>query len=114
MTCLAKKTGRPLSVYLSKAEAQEAARHVKKTYGHSLTAYRCDSCGQWHLSPKERQTPSQPCPHCRGSDGKAKAAYRTEMDARQRAKILAKEQGVNLTVYACEFGQGWHLTKLRD
>ncbi len=110
--CKAKKTGRPLMEYDSKAEAQSAANYANKTYRDTnLLPYKCEQCGLWHLSPANRQTPSQACPVCRGSDGKPKAAYTSKKDAYQRASILRKEQGVTLKVYECEHGNGWHLTK---
>lgn len=111
-TCKARKTGRPLSEYDSRKEAQKAASYASKNFrGPQMVPYKCDSCGFWHLSPEDRQTPSTTCTHCRGSDGKLKEAYPTEGHAQQRAALLKKEQGVRLKVYECGYGSGWHLTK---
>ncbi|MEA3287157.1 MAG: hypothetical protein U9Q77_07255 [Candidatus Marinimicrobia bacterium] len=111
-TCKAGKTGRPLMEYDTKAEAKTAARHANKNYaGNDLIPYKCNQCGFWHLSPTDRQTPSETCPVCRGADGKPKEAYTSERDALRRAGHLRKEQGVKLSVYKCEHGHGWHLTK---
>ena len=111
-TCKTSKTGRPLSEYDSKAEAKTAAAYANKNFQNSdVTPYKCSVCGFWHLSPVERQTPSDTCTICRGSDGNLKEAYPTERDALRRAGLLRKEQGVKLNVYVCEHGNGWHLTK---
>ena len=110
-TCVGKKTGKPLTEYDSEHEAREGAEYANRTYGQSLVPYPCDQCGLWHLSPSNRQTPSQTCAFCTGSDGKPKESYRSADEAQRRAGILRQEQGVTLQVYACEHGNGWHLTR---
>ena len=110
-TCVGKKTGKPLTEYDSEAEAQEGADYANANYGRQLTPYQCDRCSKWHLSPKERQTPSSKCPVFTGSDGKPKDAYQSRRDAERRAAILRKEQKAVLQVYECEHGKGWHLTR---
>ena len=113
--CKSKRSGRPLSSYFSKADAQEAADYGRKNYRSAkLKPYKCDRCGSWHLAPQDRHTPSETCTVCRGSDGKLKESYPTPEIAQRRAKILRREQGVELTVYECEHGKGWHLTKLNS
>ena len=110
-TCFGTKSGKPLTEYDSQQEAQEGANYANKTYGQNLVPYQCDTCGLWHLALGNRQTPSKPCPHCTGTDGQLKEAYQSQKDAQKRANIIRKEQGVVLSVYACEHGNGWHLTK---
>lgn len=111
-SCNARKTGRPLTEYDSKSEAKSAARYANQTYsGDKLIPYKCNKCGFWHLSPADRQTPSEACNRCRGADGTLKESYPTERDALRRAGLLRKEQGVKLSIYECEHGNGWHLTK---
>jgi hypothetical protein len=111
-SCTSGKTGHPLTEYDSKTEAKSGARYANQNYsGNNLVPYKCDRCGFWHLTPTERQTPSETCSVCRGADGKQKEAYQSKDDAEQRATLLRKEQGVSLTVYKCEHGNGWHLTK---
>ena len=111
-TCTTRKTGRPLSEYDTKAEAQSAANYANKNFQNtSMIPYKCNVCGFWHLTPDERQTPSETCPKCKGSDGQLKEAYKTKADAEKRAQLLRKDQGLVLTVYKCEHGYGWHLTK---
>lgn len=105
-TCVGRLTGRPLTEYDSEAEALQAASGQARR----LVPYRCQTCGQWHLAPAERHTPSVPCPVCIGADGAPKAAYASERAARRRAAILGREQDARLRVYPCEHGQGWHLT----
>jgi hypothetical protein len=111
VTCVGKKTGKPLTEYDSEQEAKKGAAYARKNYQSKLVPYPCDRCGMWHLSPVDRQTPSQKCTRCTGADGKPKDSYRTEADARRRAGILRKEQGAVLRVYPCEHGNGWHLTR---
>ncbi|MEI7902508.1 MAG: hypothetical protein WCK89_19840 [bacterium] len=43
--------------------------------------------------------------------GQPKDAYATEQDAKRRASIIRKESSVSLRAYACQYGNGWHLTK---
>ncbi|MBT3602837.1 MAG: hypothetical protein HOE48_24005 [Candidatus Latescibacteria bacterium] len=110
-TCFGTKSAKPLTEYDSKQEAQQGANHANKMYQQNLVPYQCDKCGQWHLALGNRQTPSKPCHRCTGTDGKFKEAYQSREDAQKRANILQEEQGVTLGVYACEHGNGWHLTK---
>ena len=110
-TCIGKATGKPLTEFDSLLEAQEGADYANKTYRSNLTPYACETCGMWHLSPKNRQTPSEKCPFCKGADGQMKDAYQSRKDAQRRADILRQEQGVSLKVYACEHSDKWHLTR---
>ena len=110
-SCLSKRTGRPLSAYSSEFAAQESADYENSQRGCGLAPYLCDKCGQWHLSPQDRQTPSTKCDTCTGSDGMRKSLYESEAAASKRAEILYKEQGVVLKVYQCPYNDGWHLAK---
>ena len=97
-TCTGKKTGKPLTEYGTEDEAREAARYASANYKR-------------HLTPVNRQTPSVKCAFCVGQDGRPKDAYSTEKDAKLRAGIIRKESGISLRAYACQYGNGWHLTK---
>ncbi len=110
-TCVGKRTAEPLTEYDSKQEAQEGAAYANARYHNNLVPYQCDRCGMWHLSPMSRQTPSEKCTHCTGADGTSKDSYESREDARRRAEILRREQGARLKVYACEYGNGWHLSR---
>ena len=78
-TCIGKKSGKPLTEYDSKQEALEGALHANSRYKQSLVPYHCSDCGSWHLSLKERQTPSEKCTHCTGRNGELKDSYRSVM-----------------------------------
>ncbi len=106
-------SGLPLSVFINEIEAQEAVVHAMSHYGKNFVPYHCCKCGFWHLSPKSRETPSHKCNYCTSGDGVYKDSYRTEDEANLRANIIYKEQGIELRVYECEYGSGWHLTKSR-
>jgi hypothetical protein len=106
-----KKDGKPLSTYLSEHEAIDGANHVRMNHGIHLLPYECSRCGHWHLSPKERHTPSKTCIYCPDSRGRPKELYETREDAERRAEIIAEEQGIWLRVYSCRYQTGWHLTK---
>jgi hypothetical protein len=110
-TCTGNKTGKPLTEYDTESEARETALYASAEYKRNLTPYLCQTCNKWHLSPANRQTPSKKCAFCAGSDGQSKDAYATEQDAKRRAAIIRKESGVSLRTYACQYGNGWHLTK---
>ena len=110
-TCFGRTSGKPLTAYGSEAEAREGAAHARNRSGARLLPYRCDRCGKWHLAPAHRHTPSSACPRCRSANGRPKESYRTEAEARRRADILSREQGLHLKVYPCAHGNGWHLAK---
>jgi hypothetical protein len=110
-SCFSSRSGSSLTEYDSEYESQEGADHANRTYGHDLGPYQCGNCGLWHLSPKNRQTPSTRCPSCTGRDGQNKALYSSEEIAERRAYILYQEQGIGLSVYECPYYHGWHLTK---
>ena len=51
------------------------------------------------------------CQFCIGKDGKRKDVYDTVESAIETAKYLKQERNIDLTVYNCPFGSGFHLTK---
>ena len=110
-TCFGKQTGQPLTEYDSEVEAEDSANYARMMFEKDMEPYQCDVCDKWHLSPKDRKTPSSKCLHCVGGNGKAKALYRNKPEAVQRAKIIAQEQGKKLFAYPCGYADGWHLTK---
>ena len=110
-TCFSKRDNKPLSEFDSQEDAQENANYANTKYDSNLAPYLCHKCNKWHLSPKDRMTPSEQCHTCTDSNGQGKALYRNRKEAEQRAKILKKEQGVNLYVYECPVQTGYHLTK---
>ncbi|MFH1466556.1 MAG: hypothetical protein ABIO70_19380 [Pseudomonadota bacterium] len=93
-----------MRAYANLAAAEDAARHALTAHGHPMVPYHCDRCGSWHLCPAERHTPSHTCVSC------GKQAYDTEEAAARRAEIQREQRGVSLRVYACPYGDGWHLT----
>jgi len=112
-TCF-KKNGEPYTEYPSEHEAAAGAAHVRREYGPDLTPFKCPNCGQWHLSPKDRQTPSRICPYCVDSRGINKVLYETKEAAQRRAKIIKEERGVTLNVYICPHQHGWHLARIKS
>ncbi len=111
LTCMNRRTGKPLTEYDSEYEAIDAAEYVNRTYRLNLVPYKCHKCGLWHLSPKNRQTPSKKCYNCLDAAGAPKDLYRTREIAERRAEILYYEKGVSLNIYKCPYANGWHLTK---
>ncbi|MCS0048981.1 MULTISPECIES: hypothetical protein [Vibrio diabolicus subgroup] len=110
-TCFSKKTGTPLTAFDNEIEAQQGADYANFQYGHDLAPYKCDKCGLWHLSPKDRHTPSKTCNYCTDRNGRPKELYRSQKDAVTRAKIILQESGIYLNAYECHQYIGWHLTK---
>ena len=111
-SCYSKRTGEPLTEYVSEDQAREGADYTNSKYKNSsLAPYRCSKCNKWHLSPRDRQTPSIKCPSCTDSNGFYKDLYPSRKVAERRAGILHKERGVRLHVYKCAYHNGWHLTK---
>lgn len=108
--CVNTKTGKPRVSYNTEYQAELRAQELSLKYGEQHP-YRCNDCGQWHLSPKSRQTPSKECSYCTDSDGNPKQLYFQKGDAHKRADILQAERGIYLDVYECSELEGWHLTK---
>jgi hypothetical protein len=112
-SCFSKLNGTPLTAFEYEFEAEDGANHARFKHGNKLSPYKCKKCGWWHLSPKQRQTPSTQCNDCIDSNGDSKALYNSYESAEKRADILYKEQGVSLRAYECPHNNGWHLTKSR-
>jgi hypothetical protein len=51
------------------------------------------------------------CPCCTSSNGERKDVYDSPEEAFQRAEYIKEIRGIELNVYRCEYGNGWHLTK---
>ena len=112
-TCYGKKSGQPLTEYESLSEATEGADHANRVHGSRwLMPYQCSNCGYYHLSPRERHTPSMLCV-CVGATGEPKQLFYEQSAALRRAEILRAEKGLRVSVYACEHGLGYHLTRGR-
>lgn len=101
--CFSRK-GTPLRAFHDQAAAEQAAAYALAAYGTRTIPYLCRRCDRWHLGDAARHTPSRECSAC------SKQAYETEECAERRAAILLAERGVRLRVYACPYGEGWHLT----
>ena len=110
-TCFGKMSGQPLNQYYDEYEAIDAANYSREQYNNYLIPYQCVKCSFWHLSPKARITPSKKCNKCTAGDGTFKDTYRVKKEAYVRANIIYNEHGIDLQVYECSFGNGWHLTK---
>lgn len=112
-TCYSKKTKEPLTEYYTEEDAQDGADYANSAFDNNLAPYKCGKCDNYHLSPKNRQTPSERCISCTDRYGKSKELYFTQKDAERRANIIYQERGLSLNTYQCEYSQGWHLTKGR-
>ena len=111
MACINKSTGKPLSAYDKKKEADESAKYAKKNFGTNLYAYQCEKCGKYHLAPKDSkiEVKHDAC-SCRDSNGKPKALYGSKKDAEKQQEKSQVEQNIKLRVYKCPDGKGYHLT----
>ena len=105
-----KKDGKPLSAYSSEREAEAAAAHVSRVSGIDFVSYKCKKCEFWHISPRDRSTPSKECAYCIDSKENPKELYETVEAAENRAKIIEKKRGTKLNVYKCPYQDGYHLT----
>lgn len=110
-TCFS-KSGNPLSVFKTEAEAQRSADHERLERGMSLSPYQCEQCRDWHLAPQESRVAfKEYACLCLDSDGKSKRLYTTREDAEKARISSEKARGNKLTVYECPERGGWHLTK---
>ena len=48
---------------------------------------------------------------CTDSNGQPKDLYNSEASAQEESKILSRQKKLQLSVYICPDGYGWHLTK---
>ena len=104
-TCMS-RFEKPLSEYESYSDALESAHYI----GKNLVPYQCKRCGKYHLKPQEFYCEKlQSVCSCRSHEGNSKDSYKTYSDAQKMANIRANT-GVNLTVYKCPEGNGYHLT----
>lgn len=95
----------------SEDDAARRAEVLLHKYDNALVPYHCGSCGEWHLSPQDRHTPSSTCLACTDREGVSKQLYSTQGIARKRADIILAEKGIVLQIYPCPNSDGWHLTK---
>lgn len=111
MACVNKSTGKPLSVYETKKEADESAKYSKKNFKIDLYAYKCENCGKYHLAPKDSKiSVKHDACSCLDSNGKPKALYGSKKDAEKQMEKSSVEQHIKLRVYKCPDGKGYHLT----
>ncbi len=110
-SCFDPATGEPLREFDRRGDAERAAK-LDPLEWRNMEAYRCPKCDRWHLRPQADSGPiptDTTCLMCRGRDGKPKVSHPT-FDAALEA---ARSNGdVELTVYACPHGRGWHLTRV--
>ncbi len=100
------RSGKPRKGYYSSDDAEDGADYVFKRYKKRMVPYLCENCGDWHLCPAKRHTPSQHCDPC------SKQAYESKQAAERREKILVAERGIWLFIYECPHKNGWHLTSM--
>lgn len=83
--------------YLQIDTVEELRKHLKETLDASIAIY-------------EEKVEGMAC-SCKDSNGVLKDPYDTQELAQQKASELMMHQKLNLRVYACPYGNGWHLTK---
>ena len=110
-TCVGSQTGKPVTEYQSEDQARLGSSHVSASFGTEMSPYKCTRCGFWHLSPKQRHTPSSKCNTCTDRNGTYKDLYASKKAAEMRANIIRKENNIALVSYRCPNDTGWHLTK---
>lgn len=111
--CFSKRTGQPLTVYTSEADADASALYERTMRGSELYPYLCDKCGYYHLAPTESKlnVRKNAC-SCLDSQGRHKALYLTHEDAERQRIKSEREQHISLKIYTCNEGKGFHLTHL--
>ncbi|WP_020674487.1 hypothetical protein [Geopsychrobacter electrodiphilus] len=108
--CINKQTGKKRVSYSNLMHAEDAAIELSLSYGEQVP-YKCEQCGNFHLSPKSNHTPSVTCKYCADSKGNSKELYLSKDGAKNRAKIIMRQKGIHLEIYECPHQSGWHLTK---
>lgn len=109
-SCVEPSTGAALREFDRRVDAVRAVK-LDETEWRRMEAYRCPKCDHWHLRPERSDGPiptDATCLKCSGSDGTPKVSHPTYDDALEQAFSTT---GVQLAVYQCPHGRGWHLTK---
>jgi len=83
--------------YLQFDTIEELGEHFKQTLETSIDIY-------------DDKMEGMVC-SCKDSKGVLKEPYDTRELAQQQASQLMMHQKINLRVYPCPYGNGWHLTK---
>ena len=110
-SCFDPVSGEPLREFDRRAEAKRAVKLDPREW-RNMEAYRCPKCDRWHLRAVQDSDPiptDTTCLMCCGRDGRPKVSYPSFDAAREAADAMT---GVELTVYECPHGRGWHLTRL--
>lgn len=109
--CISKSTGKELAAYETEKEAKESAAYSKKNFKLDLYPYKCETCGKFHLAPKDSKidVKHNAC-SCTDSNGKPKALYGSKKDAEKQREKSEKEQNVKLYIFKCPETKGYHLT----
>lgn len=113
LTCFSKRTNQPLTEFYSLYDAESSALYEKQIRGINLYVYQCDKCGLFHLAPEDSKlnVRKHAC-SCRDSKGNPKSLYLTKEDAEKQLIKSQKEQRIQLKIYPCEQGLGYHLTHM--
>ncbi len=77
--------------------AEAGIKRVAQDHGYDLVPHECDICGWWHHVPDRWYC------GCTDRNGRLKYCYATYDVAKQANKL-------DLTIYECPEGQGWHHT----
>ena len=100
--------GQFLEEYHNETVAKIAAEELQNQYGKVYTPYLCRSCNYWHLRTGSAR---RQCHLCMDANLFHKDVYPTQAEAQSTVAYLKKEKRVQLYVYRCPHGSGWHLTK---
>ena len=108
------------------AKKEKILKALQKTYPHLsnlseteiLTYFEVSTIPELREHIKRIKESEQPDENlnshicsCTDSNGQPKDLYNSEASAQEEAKILPRQKKLQLNVYICPDGYGWHLTK---
>jgi hypothetical protein len=98
-----------LPLHFNECEAYSAEYSDRNQH---IDTYESNKYDLEHLIPKNQINQSRKHDCCTGSDGEPKQTYSTKSEAHTEADYIYYEREVDLKVYKCRNGDGWHLTKI--
>ncbi len=114
-SCISAYIGKPRSCYETYEQAQNSADYMKTVKRVDFYPYKCNQCGYYHLAlKKDKINFRESGCFCTDSNGNRKNLYATYKDALKAKSKAEAKRNVELEIYECPEGEGWHLTHRKE
>lgn len=106
---------KPLTNYLNEKDAQSGITFLsQKVPGQVFLSYKCPKCPYYHVKRDKddlfKLNKIESNCKCTDHDKGIKGKYATYQDAEKMKTILFNSKKLNLKIYQCPNGDGFHLT----